>query len=85
MVVGVDPATQPTGIEMKRKELTFRLRHLLYIMYSNRKKPFDLHCQTSNWCLACFFNRQLVNRRQDQFTMLTRVFSVAMPWTRFTE
>ena len=38
-------------------------------LYTTRQS--DEGEQTSHWCLACFFNRQLVDRGRDRLTMLT--------------
>ena len=38
-------------------------------LYTTRQS--DEGVQTSHWCLACFFNRQLVNWGRDRLTMLT--------------
>ena len=39
-------------------------------LYTTRRS--DEGVQTSHWCLACFFNRLLVNWGRDRLTMLTR-------------
>ena len=36
-------------------------------LYTTRQS--DEGVQTSHWCLACFFNRELVNRGRDRLTM----------------
>ena len=38
-------------------------------LYTTRQP--DEGVQTPHWCLACFFNRELVNRGRDRLTMLT--------------
>ena len=43
-------------------------------LYTTRQS--DEGVKTSHWCLACFFNRQLVNRGRDRLTMLTKPLPV---------
>ena len=43
-------------------------------LYTTRQS--DEGVQTSHWCLACFFNRELVNRGRNRLTMLTRMIAI---------